>query len=217
MLHGDQRAVLVVTLDGDDLARELALDGGLVRELVRAHPHPVLVLAADAVEQAQVLGGHAHHARGLGHVQAHARIHVHVVHHRQVAEVLHATDEVHVAHAGLDVRRRRVQRRHRRAAEAVDGLRRDREGQLGAEHDQAREVHALLAALQHAAPDQVVDLGGIELVVARQQALHDGDGQVVGAHVAEAAVLRAAHGAAGVVDDDGVSCVHTHVCSSSAQ
>ena len=98
VLNQGQRAVLVVTLDGDDFAGELAFHRGLVGQLVGAQAQLVLRFAADAVHQGQVLGGHAHHAGGLGHVQAHARVGVHLVHHRQVAQVLHAAHQVDVAH-----------------------------------------------------------------------------------------------------------------------
>ena len=212
-VHRDQRAVLVVTVNGDDFAGEFSGLARAVGELVRTQAQLVLILPGDAVQQRQVFGGHTHHTRGPGHVQTQARIHVHVVHHGQVAQVFHTAHQIHVAQPRADVRGRGVQGGHGRAAQAIHGLGGNRKGQLGAEHQQARQVHTLLAALQHTAPDQVVNLGGVESIVARQQPFDDAHGQVVGAHVAKTALPGAAHGAARVVDDHRISCLYSHIRS----
>ena len=139
-------------LDRDDLPGELAFHGGLVGQLVRAQAQLVLLLAADAVQQGQVLCGHAHHAGGLGHVQAHARVRVDLVHHRQVAEVFHAAHQVDVAHARHDIGGSGVQRRHGGAAQAVHGLAGNGERQLGGQDQGAAQVHALLASAAARSP-----------------------------------------------------------------
>jgi hypothetical protein len=175
---------------------ELAIHGGLVGQLVGAHAEFVLLFAADAVHHCQVLGGHAHHARCLGHGAAHARVGVDVgrIHHRQVAQVFHTTHQVDVSRASHDIGRRCLQGAHGGAAQAVHGLRGDGVRQFGVEHDHARQVHTLLAALDHAAPDKIVDLGGVQRLIAAQHALDDFRGQVVRSHVAEATVLGTPHG-----------------------
>ena len=96
---------------GDNFALELAVHRGLVRQLMRAQPQLVLILAADAVNHGQHFSCHAHHARGLGDRATHAWVDVDIglVHHRQVPQMLHAAHQVDIAHAGHNICRSSMQ------------------------------------------------------------------------------------------------------------
>ena len=97
----------------------------------------------------QVLRCHTHHAGGFCHRAAHAGIGIDVrrIHHRQVAQVLHATYQVHITYIRHDIGGGGLQGAHGGTAEAVDGLARDTVGQFGIQHYHACQVHTLLAAL----------------------------------------------------------------------
>ncbi len=64
-----EETVLVIPLHRDDFVLELALDRGLVSQLMRAQREQVLLLASDAVHLAEHFGSQAHHAGGLGRMQ----------------------------------------------------------------------------------------------------------------------------------------------------
>ncbi|MNC35035.1 hypothetical protein D3C75_835000 [compost metagenome] len=210
-----QEAVLVVALHRDDLILELAFDRRLVGELVRTQAEQVLLLTADAVHLAEHFGGQAHHARGLGSVQRHVRVRIDTVHHADVAHVLDTTDDEHVAVAGHDRLGGGVQRAHRRAAQAADGLRRGGVRDLGHQRGHAGDVPALLEGLVDAAPDHVLDFFRVDLVVAFQQLADQVRRHVFGAGIAVHATLGAAHRRATEVDNHHVSWIQAHIFSRS--
>jgi hypothetical protein len=68
--------------------------------------------------------------------------------------------------------------------------------------DDAAHVVALLATGETDAEHQVVDVARVEGRHLGQRCLHDGGGEVVGAHVLQGALEGAADGGAGGADDD---------------
>ena len=157
---------VAVDLEGDGLALEAALLGGLMGELVRADADLVELRAGDLPLVGDHLGGDPlRHEVVLGHqlvgpggadlvdpLEAHA--------HRDVAHVLDAGADGGVVHAGGDQRRREVHRLLGRAALAVDRGGRGLDRQAGLEPGVAADVEHLLAVLLHAAGHDVLDLGG---------------------------------------------------------
>ena len=90
-----------------------------------------------------------------------------------------------------------------RRAEAVDGERRDLDGQARAQRGDAGHVHPLLGLGHGAAQDDVFDFFGIELRHAFERALDGDGGQFIGTGGAERALVGASHGRAdGRSNDD---------------
>ena len=224
-LHRRLRTAMVVF--GEHLARRLAvaiaqrhrrqlflqasgLVGG-VGALLRAQRELVLHLARDALLLGIELGG-------VGHVQA--AIAVEQRHHERVFQLAFAQADA-PAHAANHVRRLRHRfhaagqhdlrlaelnhlrggddRLHARAAQAIDGERRNLDGNAGLQRDVARAVDGVARSLLRVADDDVIDFAGLDA-----GALHGfrgGDGaQFHGGEVAQLAAV-AAHGRAGAVDD----------------
>ena len=115
---------------------------------------------------------------------------------------LHAGGDRDVVGPGDDALGREVGGLLRRAALAVDGGGGHRLGEAGGEDGVAADVEALVADLHHAAHDDVVDEGGIE-VVALGELLEHLAGEVGGVPARELSVALAAGGADGVDDDGG--------------
>ena len=114
-----------------------------------------------------------------------------------------ADDEIFVA--GHHHRRREVVGRDARAAEAVEGDTAGAHVVAGVERGHATEIAALLADLRAGAPDDVVDVGGVEAVPVDERAQH-GCRDVLRVQVRERALpllADAARRAAGV-DDESV-------------
>ena len=153
-----------VDLEGHDLALELALLRGAVRELVRAQRELVELVARDL----PLVGDHLraqplpddvvllHQLRREGAAVLLLGLHAHAE--RQVAHVLDARADDHVVDTGRDECRAEVHRLLRRAALAVDRRRSglDREALL--QPRVARDVERLLADLLDTPRDDVLDL-----------------------------------------------------------
>ena len=109
---------------------------------------------------------------------------------------LHAAGHEHVAVADHDRVGGRVDRLEAGAAQPVDGLAGDLDGEAGQQAGHARHVAVVLAGLVGAAEDHVVDAGGVDAGLGHSGP--DGQrGQVVGAHGAQRAAVAAdgrAHG-----------------------
>ncbi|MNZ71388.1 hypothetical protein D3C78_897480 [compost metagenome] len=206
-----QETVLVIALHRDDLVLELAFDRRLVGELVRTQAEQVLLLTGDAVHLAEHLGSQAHHPGSLGSVQGQVRVGVHAMHHADVPHVLDTTDHEHVAVAGHDRLGGGVQRAHRRAAQAADGLGGRGVRDLGHQRRHAGDVPALLQGLVDAAPDHVLDFFGVDLAVALQQLADQVRRHVFSTGVAVHATLGAAHRGATEVDNHHVSWIEAHI------
>ncbi len=58
-----------MTFHRDDFIPEVALDRGLVRQLMRTSTELILLLTGDAVHLAEHFSSQAHHAGGLGCIQ----------------------------------------------------------------------------------------------------------------------------------------------------
>jgi hypothetical protein len=112
---------------------------------------------------------------------------------------------------GHDLRGRGVQRLHRRAAQAIDGLAADVMRQAREQQRVAGDVHALLQRLVHAAPDHVLDLVDVGRGVALEQCLDQLGRQHLGPDVTVHAALGAAHRSADAIDDDDIAWIETHL------
>ena len=219
--------------DRRDLAGPEAVGDGLLGEVLRADAELVHLLAGDALEQRQVLGGLAHRDVDVRHdvrrragrprrwhprppAESRARL---GVGEQRVVRVgpasrscpcanrdtvsTPARDE-HVALAGLDGVQRHAGGLQRRRAVAGHGACRAGGRSPAARTTTRRHVEALLAAGQAAAEHQVVDLRGVELRHLVQRGAHHLRGQVVGPDVLERALARTADGGAGGGDDHGL-------------
>ena len=161
--------------------------------LLRREREGVRALARDRGEAVvEVLGGPAHHRRGLVDepLGDEARVEVDVVAHRVVAHVLDAAGERDVGRAEGDLAGRGGDRGQRAGAHPVDREAGDGLGDAGEEGDVPAERQALVADLRRGGEDDVADPLGRDLRVAAQELADRLDRHVVGARPPELA-LRA--------------------------
>ena len=206
--------LLLRHFDGDDLPVE---DAGVHRNLGPALAlggERVLVLARDDVAPADLLGGHAHVASldragqaflqhrvddlGVAHPIAPARALQQI---RGVAHRFGAAREHQVDVAGLDRFDGVHDRLKARAADAIDGFRRDLDRHARLDRRLARHVHAG-ARLQHAAHDHVADVGRVD-AGARDGLANDDRAEVGGRKIFEGSAEGADRRPAGA-ENDGV-------------
>ena len=213
---------------GDLPLEEPALDR-LLGAVLAAHSPVVLVLAADAGEDGDVLGGLAHRDVDVGQAPVGAgivpfvgaagrggrRTLLGLVEQRvlgvgprvgvalgEPGHGLHARGDERVALARLDRVERHPRGLQRRRAVPVDGGARQ-EVVAEFDGDDARHVEAGLTAGQAAAQDQVVDLVRVERGHLVERGAHHLGGQVVGPHADQRPLHGAADRRAGGGDDDG--------------
>ncbi|VXA88685.1 conserved hypothetical protein [Aeromonas veronii] len=194
----------VVAFQPDDLLGKTSFHGCRVGAAVGAGGKLVLLLAADAVQLAEHLGGQPHHAGGFRHRLGHAGMEVNAVAHRHVTHVLDAADDEDIPITHLNGAGGVVQRLHGGAAQTVDGDRPHLLGNTGQQRGVAGDVEALLQGLLHAAPVDILDLVRVEVGVAQQDGFHQVRGQIFCTHVAEGAALGPAHRGPDTVDNDYV-------------
>src|SRR5690606_3899838 len=109
------------------------------------------------------------------------------------------------------------------AAQAVDGGGGDFHGQARQQHGHAGDVAVVFAGLVGAAVDQVVDLGPVDVRIARHQCLDRQRREVVGANAGERSAVAAEGGADGVAEKGGLhggarrSWVGVAACSASSR
>ena len=191
--------------DGHDLVIKLAglLSGGGAH--LRLQSVFVLRFAADIVAGRHGFSGAEHRhvdvfvhrdQRGIG-LDAHFRRL-----HEADRFLTAAHDDIHVV--GDDLLGRRGNRHHAAGALTVDRLARDRNRGAAAKRDLATDIAALRALLKRAAPDDVVNLAGVDA-----SALN-GSGEGIGAERSagrgvKAAFVCAADSRAGGGDDDCVT------------
>jgi hypothetical protein len=189
-------------VDGDDLLGEDAFFAGDGGAAVGLGGEGVLVGAADLEARGDVLGGGAHGGVGLGAALHEVGVGGDLVAaHGDHGHGLDAAGDADVDGAQGDAVGDHADGLGAAGAEAVDGGGRDGVGEAGEEADEARGVHALLGLGHGDADEEVLDLFGLDLGVARQERLDDLRGHGVGAGVAQAALEGAAKGCAQDVDD----------------
>ena len=108
--------------------------------------------------------------------------------HRHGAHHLHAAGDDDVVHSAQDGLRAERDALQAAGAEAVDGHRAHVDGESRLEHAQARDVEALASLGHRAAPDDVVDVLGIELHLVDDGLEHRGR-EVDGMHARQCAIL----------------------------
>ena len=209
--------------DGRDLTIEVAVPLGLDRTLLRAGAPLVHLLARHALGLDDVLRGLSHRDVDVGEaggrrprrlaalgalLRAGARRLELLVRAAAVgraeaepADRLDAAGDEHVALAGLDRVRGHANGLQRRRAVAVDGH--ARHVDTGDDRGDAGDVEARFAGGLTAAPDDVLDLRGVERRHLVEHRSDDQRRQVVGTAVDERTLVRAPDRRAGGRDDDG--------------
>ena len=131
-----------------------------------------------------------------------ARRHVVLHHRRGQRHHLGAAGDHEVFHPAHDLRRGEVHRGNPAAAEPVERRPARLDVIARIERRHPPEIAALLAALRRGRPDDVVDIGGIQLVSLGNR-LQDGRGEMLGVHVRKRALAGLADTARGTdgVDD----------------
>ena len=215
--HG---ARLLLGGDRHDLALEAARVPCRQRALVRRQREGVLGFARDRVCFMQIFGGFAHllqgEARGqarVGVAPAKARIERFELARgeggggfgqgpRRARHRLDAAREHEIGLAEAHEAGRLRDGFEARGAEAIHRHARHRVGKAGEQRGHPRDVAVVLARLVGAAEDDLIDAAGVETMTG-DHGHEDVTGEVVGAHVAQGAVV-AADGGTQRVDDEGV-------------
>ena len=157
VIDGHQALVEAAFLDGD-VGAALAFDGEFFRRAARDAFHRGDGVAADALmrlrmQRAQMQIARIHEGRRFG-----------IGGRGGVAHHLGAAGDDEVFHAGHDLGGGHVHGGDARAAEAIQRHAAGLDVIAGIEGGHAAQIGALLAALGRGAPDDVVDLGGVEIV-----------------------------------------------------
>ena len=193
---------------GHDLGRQAALGLGGGGALLRLQRIFVLRFAADAVALGDRLGGAEHrHVDVLVHGdQRGIAADPHFGRLDEADQILAAGgDDIHAVDD--DLLGGGGDRHQARGALAVDGLGADGHRAAGAERDLPADVAGLGALGQHAAPDHVVDLAGLDPRALDGGRERQGAERGAGGGV-ERALVGAADRRAGGGDDDGVADGH---------
>ena len=209
LLVEGEAAVLVV--DRHEALIEMAVPDRVVGALLALQRQGVDVFAGDAFEGGDGVGADALVRLRVPRAQAQ----VAVVHHRRrrrvgcrgrVAHHLGAAGDDQVFHAAHDLGGGEVHAGDAGAAEAVEGDAAGLDVVAGVERRHTAEVRALLAALAGGAPDDVVDVGGVEVVPLGKRLQHRG-GELLRVDVGERALADLADpaGRADRVDDQSFS------------
>ena len=168
-----------------------------------AHGEILLRSPADVPTAGDVLGGvaHAHIGVRLAGIQGGVGHRV-VAPHRHPAHALHPGADEHLTGSDGNLASGEVDGLHGRAAEAIDRRARHRDRQIRQQHQNARQIIALLAFREGAAENDVLDVGRGN-AGAFDQSTHHRSRQIVRADTGKSAFAGECERRAGVAGDNG--------------